>query len=308
MSRKNDCLNRRDAIAALVLGELDTTAADEIKHHIDTCMNCRSFYQAMVEEEETIRSAFEAIDYRSKAIGDKLIEHDKILVAHDDISVAKDEYQAKQLAIAWPNTWRTIMNNRITKLAAVVAVVIGAGALATTVGLKVRKLYFKSREPDGTYIFQTKPETIETEDGRKISNTRTVTSWADPNTTIDVEQKIKDLEEVELLRQQDTNRELLSVVDTEVNGKLQPRSLKFKYILSDGREIKLTEGDPDTQDRQRSLTDAQRDEVISLLRADKYEELEAEEKEVRGRMFVFNRQRFVLSDGTDVIKSVGRPK
>ena len=36
--------------------------------------------------------------------------------------------------------------------------------------------------------------------------------------------------------------------------------------------------------------------------------LDIKEKEVRGRMFSFKRQRFVLSDGTEVIKSVGRPK
>jgi hypothetical protein len=223
---------------------------------------------------------------------------------HNDISKALVELKKIKSTHVEPNLWRIIMKNRITKLAAVVTIVIGAGALATTVGLKVRKLYFKGREPDSTYIFQTKPETIETEDGRKITNMRTITS----HRVDDVEQKIKDLEEVELLRQQDTSRELLSVVETEVNGKLQPRSLKFKYILSDGREIKLMEGDPDTQDLERSLTDAQRDEVTSLLRADKYEELDIKEKQVRGRMFVFQRQRYVLSDGTEVIKSVGRPK
>jgi hypothetical protein len=193
------------------------------------------------------------------------------------------------------------------KYAAVIAVVIGAGALATTVGLKVRKLYFKGREPDGTYIFQTKPETVETEDGRTMTSMRSVGVTVAPNETIDVEQKIKDLEEVELLRQQDTNRELVGVVETEVNGKLQPRHFSFKYMLSDGRETKIGEGDPDTQDRERSLTNAQEDEVISLMRADEYVKIGSEKKEVRGRMFYFERNRFVLSDGTVVIKSTGRP-
>jgi len=193
------------------------------------------------------------------------------------------------------------------KYAAVIAVVIGAGALATTVGLKVRKLYFKGREPDGTYIFQTKPETVETEDGRTVTSMRTVGVTVAPNETIDVEQKIKDLEEVELLRQQDTNRELVGVVETEVNGKLQPRTFSFKYTLSDGREIKIGEGDPDTQDRQNSLTKEQEDEVFSLLRADEYVTIGSEIKEVRGYMFNFKRNRFVLSDGTEVIRSFGRP-
>jgi hypothetical protein len=192
------------------------------------------------------------------------------------------------------------------KYAAIIAVVIGAGALATTIGLKVRKLYFKGREPDGTYIFQTEPETVETEDGHTVTSMRTVGVTVAPDETIDVEQKIKDLEEVDLLRQQDTNRELVGVVETEVNGELQPRTFSFKYTLSDGREIKIGEGDPDTQDLQGSLTKEQEDEVFNLLRADEYVTIGSEIQEVRGRMFNFKRNRFVLSDGTEVIKSFGR--
>ena len=199
--------------------------------------------------------------------------------------------------------------NRFWKMAAVIAVVIGAGAIAMAVGLKVRKLYFVGREPDGTYMFQTKPETVDVGDGRTVTTSRTVGVTADPDETIDVDQKIRDLEEVDLLRQQDTNRELVGVVDTEVNGKLQRRHFSFMYTLSDGRQIKIGEGDPETRDRERSLTEAQQDEVISLLRADEYERLDIkEEREVRGRVFVFTRQKFVLSDGTEVIKSHGRPK
>jgi hypothetical protein len=193
------------------------------------------------------------------------------------------------------------------KYAAVIAVIIGAVAFATTVGIKVRKLYFKGREPDGTYIFQTEPETVETEDGRTMTSMRTVGVTVAPNETIDVEQKIKDLEEVELLRQQDTNRELVGVVETEVNGKLQPRHFSFKYMLSDGRELKIGEADPDTKALESSLTEAQEDEVLSLLQANEYVTIGSEKKEYRGRMFYFKRNRFVLSDGTEVIKSFGRP-
>ena len=201
------------------------------------------------------------------------------------------------------------VGKRAWKVAAVVAVVIGAGAIATTVGLKVRKLYFRGREPDGTYVFSTEPEKVDIGDGHTVTRMRMVSSWVDPNQKIDVEQKISDLEEVDLLRQQDTRRELLSVVETEVNGQLQPRSLKFNYVLADGREIKIMESDPDTQDRERSLTEAQQEEVISLMRADEYEVLDdIREMEVRGRMFVFDRLRYVLSDGTEVIMSIGRPK
>jgi hypothetical protein len=205
--------------------------------------------------------------------------------------------------------WRQTMSVKFKswKVAAVIAIVIGAGAIATTVGIKVRKLYFKGREPDGTYIFQTKPETVETEDGRTVTTMRTVGVTVAPDEKIDVEQKIKDLEEVDLLRQQDIKRELVSVVETEVNGKLQPRTFGYKYILADGREVKIGEADPDTQDLENSLTETQEDEVFSLLRADEYVKIGSEIKEVRGCLFNFKRNRFVLSDGTEVIRSFGRP-
>ena len=194
------------------------------------------------------------------------------------------------------------------KYAAVIAVVICAGAIATAVGLKVRKLYFRGREPDGTYIFSTEPETVDVGDGRTVTTSRTVGVMVNPNETIDVDQKIEDLEEIGLLRQQD-DRELIRVTEKEVNGKPQPRSFGFKYVLSDGREETIGEGDPDTRDRERSLTEEQREELLSLrLDRDKEEYVGIEEKQVRGRVFVFKQQRFVLSDGTEVVVSTGRPK
>ncbi|MHC4203924.1 MAG: anti-sigma factor family protein [Planctomycetota bacterium] len=140
MNKNNDCQNRREAIAALVLGELESPAADEIKNHIETCLDCRSVYQAMAEEEDTIRSAFKAIDDRSKAIGNNLVEeHDKASRAQDDISAGQAESQAKQSAATRPNVWRTIMKSRITKLAAAavifIAVLAGLPLLDTEQGV-----------------------------------------------------------------------------------------------------------------------------------------------------------------------------
>ena len=199
------------------------------------------------------------------------------------------------------------VRKRAWKVAAVVAVVIGAGAIATTVGLKVRKYYFVGREPDGTYVFKTEPEKVDIGDGRTVS--RKAGTWVDPNRTIDVEQKRRDFEEIDLLRQQDA-RELVGVGEEEVNGNLQPRSFIFKYVLADGREKTVGEPDPDTQDREDSLTGTNKEELLRLClqRVGKEEYFGIEEKEVRGRVFVFKRQRFVLSDGTEVIVSTGKPK
>jgi hypothetical protein len=74
MSNKSNCQNRREAIAALVLGELEAQAVDELKEHIGLCQTCRSLYQALSEEEESIRSAFSAIADRGQAIQEKLVQ------------------------------------------------------------------------------------------------------------------------------------------------------------------------------------------------------------------------------------------
>jgi len=73
MTASNDCRNRQETIAALVLGELESSAAEEIRKHIYTCEKCRLLYQALTEEEETIRSAFKAVEDKSRAVADNLV-------------------------------------------------------------------------------------------------------------------------------------------------------------------------------------------------------------------------------------------
>ncbi|MHC4533851.1 MAG: hypothetical protein ACYS6K_07860 [Planctomycetota bacterium] len=203
------------------------------------------------------------------------------------------------------------VGKRAWKVAALIAILIAAGAIATAVGLKARKYYFAGRETDGsfsTYKFKSELETIEHEDGStEVRGSMVGITSNDPNFTIDVEQKIKDLEEIDLLRQQD-DRELAKVIEQEVNGKPQPRTFIFKYVLANGSEETIGEGDPDTRDRERSLTDTQRDELLQLRLAQKGKDLTAQEREVQGRIFSFERKHFVLSDGTEVIVSTGSPK
>jgi hypothetical protein len=100
------------------------------------------------------------------------------------------------------------------------------------------------------------------------------------------------------------------VIEQEVDGKPQPRTFVFKYVLADGREETMGEGDSDTQDREGSLTKEQQDEFFNLRLQQKGKEeyIGIEEKEVRGRVFVFKRQRFILSDGTEVVVSTGKPQ
>ena len=109
------CKNRHKPIAALVLGELQASAADEIKKHIDTCENCRRIYQTLTEEEDAIQSAFKAVDGRSKEIGDSL-------VAQLDKSSHKSYSEATILHKFWagPRTPK-----RLAELAAAAVIIIG---------------------------------------------------------------------------------------------------------------------------------------------------------------------------------------
>ncbi len=199
------------------------------------------------------------------------------------------------------------VGDRFWKIAALITIVLSAGAIAATVGVKIYRYRFEGQDRNGVYHFSLEKETIDAENGNTVRLSRSVAMTISPNDVMDVEQKIKDLEEIDLLRQQD-ERELVRVTEKEVNGKPQTKSFGFKYVLSDGREETMGEGDPDTLDRERSLTEEQQEELLSLQRAGKEEYIGIEEKEVRGRVFVFKRQRYILSDGTEVIWSTGEPK
>jgi len=117
MSSRDDCQNRREAITAFVLGELEHQAVDKLKKHIDTCEICRSLYHALVDEEETIRSAFQAIADRSEILQHNLV---KQLDKHDIASPKTYIRSRKTIKVILG----TIMKSRITKLAAAAVIII----------------------------------------------------------------------------------------------------------------------------------------------------------------------------------------
>ena len=116
MSDKNDCKDRHEAIAALVLEELDPAAANEIKSHIDTCANCRSLYQALAAEEQTIRSTFDAIKDRSKAMEDELVAQ-----------IDEDLHKPSSTPTILGRIWGARTKWRIGELAAAVSFGSGSG-------------------------------------------------------------------------------------------------------------------------------------------------------------------------------------
>ncbi|MCP4610247.1 MAG: hypothetical protein GY845_16175 [Planctomycetes bacterium] len=178
---------------------------------------------------------------------------------------------------------------RSWKYAAVIALVCTGVVAATVVGVKIYNYRVVGKHPEAGYL-------LLSEDGRSMKNIPE--SWADSP-----EDALKVDEELTLLKQQDAG-ELVSVVEKEVNGKLISRYFRFKYILADGREIKSGDYDPDFHE---STTEAQDEELISLLRKDEFVTIGYEEKEFRDHLFSFERNRFVLGDGTEIIWSVGKP-
>ena len=57
-----------------------------------------------------------------------------------------------------------------------------------------------------------------------------------------------------------------------------------------------------------ALPAATRTEMSQLRQAGKAEKLAMQERQMKGRVFLFNRERYTLHDGTTVTLSVGEPK
>ncbi|MHC4240263.1 MAG: anti-sigma factor family protein, partial [Planctomycetota bacterium] len=112
MNSDNDCKNRWQAIAALVLDELEPQAADELRQHIAACKTCRSFYQTLTDEEQMIRSAVGAMAQRSQALEDDLISQ-----------LQREPHEPLKRTTL---TLKAILNSKITKFAAAAVVVIVA--------------------------------------------------------------------------------------------------------------------------------------------------------------------------------------
>ena len=184
------------------------------------------------------------------------------------------------------------VRKRAWKVAAVLTILIGIGAIAV-VGVNISKIYYKGKTDDGHHIFISDDlETIVTMDDDEVT---------------DPEQTVKDLEEMKILSQQG-KRELLRVKETIGTGRL--RTHEYRYQLSDGRTVDMGEGVglPIDDTAQWQEFSAQLKELHRLKKAGPGENLGTYEETVEGRVFSFKREKYSLSDGTEVIWSVGTPK
>jgi hypothetical protein len=109
MNHQNNCTNRHEAIAAYVLGLLEQKDAAELKKHLETCRNCQSLYQTLLNEEQEIRSTFQMVADKGEAVQESLIkkfEQQKPL-----------EEEPKRIFLL---KFRTILKSPLTKFAAAV--------------------------------------------------------------------------------------------------------------------------------------------------------------------------------------------
>jgi hypothetical protein len=271
------------------------------------------------------------------------------------------------------------VRNRTWKVTIAVAALIGGGALATAVGVKVYRYHFEGRDAGGTYYFSTEPQTIyerTSQDANGVQHAVIVTagrlvSMDAADAKADVDQMQRDLEEIAGLREQDLReltrvvdmqvnghflrtcvfqytladgrthtigeadpdspvdvaqtpglieadfeeiahlgeqglRDVVKVIDTEVEGQIQ-RTLLCHYVLADGREKTIGEGDPALTPPTKRLTPEQINEVWRLKRLGQGEFLEEVEKSMYGKTFTFESCLFTLADGTVVTLAEGSP-
>jgi hypothetical protein len=188
------------------------------------------------------------------------------------------------------------VRKRAWKVAAVLAVVLGLGAISV-VGVNIGKIYYKGKTDDGTHhIFYSEGGEDE---GFTLMDADGVTA----------EQAQTDLEEMRNLSQQG-KRELLRVKETRI-GAYRLKTHRYRYQLSDGRTREMGEAADDmpmySQEQWEEFS-PQLAESRRLREAGPGEDLGTYEETVEGRVFSFKRERYFLSDGTEVIWSVGTPK
>jgi hypothetical protein len=204
--------------------------------------------------------------------------------------------------------WRTL---------ALLLGLICAGAAATLaarqVVIQLRHYHFLGRARDGSYHFVTQPEFYS-----YVGPDRVVQTWSSASGTsigsggkdldaADIEQKRKDLEEIDVLRQMGA-RELVSVIDIALNGAFSHRTCLFKYVLADGRTETIGESDP-SEVRQNSPAQTEQDEkeIAGLRQRGQRVISRIIDTDLDGQIQRTLICRYVLSDGRVVTRGEGDP-
>jgi len=134
-------------------------------------------------------------------------------------------------------------------------------------------------------------------------------STPDPNDMTGGVQVAQARQDIDAAREKDST-ELVQVIESEVNGRLASRMFIPRRALSSSQMKALSEGELNSrvQSLLVALPAATRTEMSQLRQAGKGENLGIQERQMKGRVFLFKRVRYTLHDGTTVTLSVGEPK
>ncbi len=177
----------------------------------------------------------------------------------------------------------------IRRIAAVIAL-LGTGAAAAAVGMKMQQYHVVGKVPGHGYVTQS-------EDGQD-----TITISGGPETT--EAQAAEYAQELALLKQQG-KRKLVGVVELAVNGQHDGRVLSYEYHLSNGQTRWMGERDPEDSGPGTLLTEPWDHRRPAL---DKARVVATYDRTVQGRAFSFKARQLSLSDGRQVLWAEGSPK
>jgi len=183
--------------------------------------------------------------------------------------------------------------------AAVILVCLG-GAVGTLVDMRYRTA---GPQADGIELLVSE----DTQDGYVPA-----TPVPDANDVQDMAQVAKGPEKADPLPEQDdievvmvgaNNQSPVQVIEVKAGSRRGP---SFQYTVAKGRRNVAGTSSPSSLPT--SLSQADWGELSQLRQAGKGENLGTQEKQLKGRTLVFQRQRYTLRNGTRIIVSTGVPK
>jgi hypothetical protein len=190
-----------------------------------------------------------------------------------------------------------------------------AGAAATELVIQARRYHFAGRASDGSYHFDTEPQMLYQRtwvDSKGVGHSVSVGQGGRSSISgkeldaAGVEQERKDLEEIDVLRRKNA-RELLEVIDIEVNGRLH-RTFRCKYVLADGRTKTMGESPRvKTPDRSPTQMDQDQEQIDDLSERGQKEVTKVIDTELDGQIQRTLICRYVLADGREVTQGRGDP-
>jgi hypothetical protein len=214
-----------------------------------------------------------------------------------------------QAGTALRGKWKTV---------ALILGLVAAGAAATELAIQVHRYYFEGRASDGSYHFTTQPE-IRYQgtyvDAQGIIRTQAVTHVVSTTVSMDgkeldaagIEQKRRDLEEIDALRQKN-ERQLLTVIDTQVNGKPQVRVFTYRYQLADGRNETMNENDLSSAESFSAAEAEQQERQIEEARlSGRRDVTRVVDTDLDGQIQRTLICSYVLADGREVTRGEGDP-